>query len=203
MNSKNAIAFILSIIFLAACNKPKPSNIGDIKMSDYPVKVNDSWTYQVIDSLHHVTDTAIFSITAKTVVNSDSSIYNYQTTVNNVIVDTGTITQAITGYAYFPTTSSYLFSTLKLRFPISGHSGWQGDSPADTLYVLNSFQSYTVLGKTYANVYLINRRVMMVDNSLQATIYIAPSIGIIREDFVASPWIPQNKSIRLISYSIN
>ena len=197
------MAFILGLIFLAACNKPKPSNIGDIKMSDYPVKVNDSWTYQVTDSLHHITDTAVFIITAKTVVNSDSAIYRYQTTVNNIAVDTGTITQNATGYSYFSTTSNYLFSTLKLTFPIGSHSGWQGYSPLDTLYVLNTFLTYSVLGKAYANVYLINRTVMIVDNSMQATIYIAPGIGIISEDFVASPWIPQNKSIRLISYSIN
>ena len=199
---KKLIPFLTLLILISACRKTQTRHYTPLNMSDYPVNIGNIWTYQVWDSVTNVTDTVVFKITAKTVVNADTSIYNYQTSANSAVVDSGTITQSLTAYSYSSYTGNGIFQWLRLTFPIN-ITGAQVLFPQDTIYGIAVLNSFAVLGNTYTNVYQLQRSLSVPDLYIQANIYEVPGIGIIQETLDISPWIPQHKVIRLISYYVH
>ena len=201
---KNPVPFFILLLLIASCHKTQQQqHFTTVNMSDYPVNTGNTWTYQVWDSINNITDTAVFKITTKTVLNADTSIYNFQTTVNGVAVDSGTITQSLTAFTYLSLTSNTLFESLRLAFPINANSHWQGHIPGDTLNVISGSANFTVLGNTYSNVCSFHRSLIIPDYYVQATAYLAPGVGIVQETIDIEPWIRQYKTIRLISYYVH
>ena len=111
---RNLLLFFILLLLAASCHKTQPQRFAALNMSDYPVNTGDSWAYQVWDSVTNVTDTTVFIVTSKTVVNTDTTIFNYQATVSGSIVDSGTITQSLTAYAYYSSTGNSIFQSLRL-----------------------------------------------------------------------------------------
>ena len=197
---KNKIIFFCLILVLS-CNKTKTADF--LSINDYPVKVGDQWAYQVIDYDHNQTDTAVIKVTAKTVFNNDSTVYNTQTLMQGMTIDSGIIAISSTSFKYVPTNAANsLFEQIELTFPINGQSVWIGASARDTLRVTASNQTMAITGKNYSNVFEIIRVVInpLLFNGTD-TIFICPKIGIIELGVHLNP--TPHKTLRLISYQLD
>ena len=92
---KKLIPILLLLAF--ACKKYETQTNAQT-INAITLKVGDSWSYQVTNYPATQTDTAVFTIIAQTsdtaahIAGSDT-IFKTQTTINGIVVDSGTITQ--------------------------------------------------------------------------------------------------------------
>lgn len=188
-----------TLLLLCACHK----NTGNsfVGITDFPVKTGDSWTYQVFDSIHNTTDTAVFSITGSYTLNGGPVYFTTQTNISGVIVDSGRIIHSADSIIYQPDGVG-LFSNITLLFPLAQGSHWHTQLFGDSVYVAGTNLNLTVLNNNYDSVCNVKRTFMAVDLYIDQNIYIAPRVGIIKQEYYMMGWIPQHKTLRLISYSL-
>jgi hypothetical protein len=188
------------LVLVYSCHKNTGSSLVDI--SGFPLKAGDSWTYQVFDSIHNVTDTAVFSITGSYTLNGGPVYHTTQTNISGVIVDSGLIIQSADSIIYQPAGNG-LFSDLTLLFPLAQGSKWHTRFYGDSVYVIATNLNRSVLGSNYDSICNVGRIRSVPDLYINQSVYIAPGVGIIEESYYMMGWVPQHKTIRLISYSIH
>ena len=191
------------LVLTGSCHKDPVITYNNINMADYPIAVNNKWTYQVSDSINNTVDTAVFKINAEMAINNDTLFFTTQTLMHGAVVDSGTIMKTATSYIYSP--NGYgLFDRLKLTFPMHLNSAWGGPIVnGDTLTVSQVITSLNVLGVNYLNVLDIKRSLIIPDYYVSQQVEMAPHIGIVQQNFEIQPWIPLKRSIRLISYELH
>jgi hypothetical protein len=197
---KKLIAPILALLIISSCKKPQDILLN---MSDYPVKVGDQWIYQQTFHDFPKVDTTIITITAKTIYNNDSTVFQTHTTNDGITVDSGIIIMTASEYKYVPTDDYYaLFDYTQLTFPVKTNSVWTGEDIYDTLRVVAFNQKITVLGNTYNNVIeIIRAQDGQQYFTSKDTLYICAQIGIIEvgEHVYTTP----TKTVKLIGYQLH
>jgi hypothetical protein len=197
---KRILLFIAAtLMVLNACHKNTGSSLVDI--SGFPLRAGDSWTYQVFDSINNTTDTAVFSITGSYTLNGGPVYFTTQTNISGVIVDSGLIIHSADSIIYQPAGVG-LFSSITLLFPLAQGSHWHTRLFGDSVYVAATNLNLTVLNNNYDSVCNVRRTFMAVDLYINQNIYIAPGVGIIKQEYYMMGWIAQHKTLRLISYSL-
>ena len=193
---KKLIPILLLLAF--ACKKYETQTNAQT-INAITLKVGDSWSYQVTNYPATQTDTAVFTIIAQTsdtaahIAGSDT-IFKTQTTINGIVVDSGTITQIGMWCSlcnYTPITITYhgdngiqtfagsgLFDTWELDFPMSSPTTFK--SSTQTATVTAAGQTLSIGGHTYTNVYTLTRTLITPGGLITDTILIAPTIGIIK-----------------------
>jgi hypothetical protein len=184
--------FILVIAFFAGCRKDTDS----LSVSDFPVKVGDTWTFQRYDSLSLKTDTVVWSLPAIVSVNGKSMYLWVQTSS----------TQIDTGYWAVSGDTVTLWATIFqpsdwLIFPIQNGSSWLNNA-----YSCSVSGSRSVMGKNYNNVFVLKRSWGGYNAYGNEKIGIVKGIGIISyyiyEVDMAGGGVA-NYQLSLLSYSLH
>ena len=196
------IALLLPALMLLvfACKKEKTTNTTGL--SDFPLAVNNTWTYQVYDSIHQTSQTAVFKITGVYAINGGPLTYTTTTTTDGVVTDSGVITSS-NDTIYYQPNGQGLFSNLTLLFPLSPNNYWHTQYYSDSVFVMATDLNLSVLNNNYSHVYQVGRFLSMPDLYINQNLYIAPHVGIIQQSISVGTWIPLNKSMKLVSYSLH
>ena len=190
------------MLALIAFGCKKDHNVmNQASLSDFPLATGDSWTYRIDDSINHTTQNAVFTITGSYTLNGPT-FYTTQTVIGGVVVDSGGIISSHDSVIYQPNGQG-LFSDVTLLLPLTPNSNWHTRYYGDSVFVLAADISFSVLGNAYDSVYNIGRIQSVPDLYIHQNLYIAPHVGIIQETIEISPWIPVNKTIRLVSYHLH
>jgi hypothetical protein len=174
--------FVLLILF--SCHKEK-----NISPYNYTLAVGDSWTYQVTNYPATATDTVVFKITAGGPFSALGgptlgTLFNTQTTMHGLVVDSGTIARGSNYYNYHGANGvqtfagSGLFDGWVFTMPFQSNSSWS--VIGGTAHVLSSGQNLTILGNSYTNVTVLTRTTITPGGSVTDTLYVAPGIGIVK-----------------------
>ena len=119
---KKLIPFLL--LFAFACKKPADTS-AVIQISDMPFKTGDNWSYAVLGDLATQPDTAVYQIISVNQVNTDTTVYNTQTSIRGTVVDLGTITKTSSTVTYKGNNGrrtfagSGMFDSWMLGFPVN------------------------------------------------------------------------------------
>jgi hypothetical protein len=194
----------LAFLFILACKK-EHNTYNVASLSDFPLATGNTWTYQVDDSINHTTQTATFKITGAYLASGiPISVMHYttQTTINNLVTDSGEILTCNDTVMYRPNGQS-LFSNLTLVLPLTANSNWHTEYYGDSVFVVAANQVLTVAGNTYDSVFNVDRIQIVPDLYIRQNVFIAPHVGIIQQSLSMGSWIPTNKALRLISYQLH
>ena len=196
------IALLLPVLmlFVFACKKEKTNNTTGL--SDFPLAVNNTWTYLVYDSIHQTSQTAIFKITGLNVANGGIKTYTTTTTTNGIVVDSGLIINSGDTVLY-QANGQGLFSNLTLLFPLTANNYWHTQYYSDSVFVAATNLNLSVLDNNYSNVFQVNRIESIPDLYIGQDVYIAPHVGIIQQNLSQGSWILVHKSLQLVSYSLH
>ena len=197
---RKPILSLFILIFIAyGCKKEINHNVNSL--SNFPLATGDIWTYQVNDSINHTTQMATFKITGTTVFGGVVS-YSTQTIINGTVVDSGQITNSGDSIMYQPNGQG-LFSNLTLLFPLAQNNNWHTEYSGDSVFVLAANINFSVLGTNFDSVYNVGRIQLVPDLYIQQNLYIAPHVGIIQQTLETGTWIPEHKTIKLVSYNLH
>ena len=196
------IALLLPVLmlFVFACKKEKTNNTTGL--SDFPLAVNNTWTYLVYDSIQQTSQTAVFKITGMYATNGGAVTYTTTTTTNGTVIDSGLIINSGDTLLY-QANGQGLFSNLTLLFPLTVNNYWHTQYYSDSVFVAAANLNLSVLSNNYSNVFLVNRIESVPDLYIRQDVYIAPHVGIIQQNFNQGSWFLVNKSLRLVSYSLH
>lgn len=197
------LAPVLMLVFL--CCKKESGTSNTVSLSDFPLAVGDTWTYQVFDSINNNTNNAVFTITGVHMLSGvPVNILNYttQTVINGTVVDSGSIISYNDSVIYQPNGQG-LFSNLTLLFPLTPNNKWHTQYNSDSVSVLASNISFMVLNNNYDSVYNVGRIESVPDLYIHQNLYIAPHIGIIQEALWEGSWVPVHKTLKLVSYTLH
>lgn len=199
------IYFPLLVLLIAftACKKSGNGN-SPISISEYPLKINNQWTYKVTDSVDNMTDTVVLKITARR-AKGDTTWWYCNVYEHNSLIDTPVYIQTSTTIGLANSSYTKLSPDFLIDFPVSNNNTWIASSLTTDTAVATLLSSPVVVGgRSYNNVYMISRSYYMVDFSFRQNIYISRGIGLIEENYAVMPFGPQvKKNIELISYSLN
>lgn len=200
------IKFLIPVVllFVLACKKDHQVN-NVASLSDFPLAIGNTWTYQVNDSINNTTQTAIFKITGGYYASGiPISIMHYttQTIINGVLADSGEILTCNDSVMYRPSGQG-LFSNLTLLLPLAPNSNWHTEYYGDSVFVIAANQYLTVLGNNYDSVYNVGRLQVEPDLYIQQNLFIAPHVGIVQQTLNMGTWIPSRKSLKLMSYQLH
>jgi hypothetical protein len=191
--------FILLIVFFASCKKSPDS----FSISDFPVKVGDTWTFQRYDSLSLITDTVVWFLPTIVSVNGKSMYLWVQASATQS--DTGywavcgdTVTFYAKGIIYGATDYFIL--------PIQSGSKWS-ETPlggAPDQYTCSGSNNLVVNGKNYSNVFVFNRLESGLDASVIENIDMVKGIGIISyHSHMVNQGFTDIYQLSLLSYTLN
>ncbi|MGN6568952.1 MAG: hypothetical protein ACTHJ0_13410 [Flavipsychrobacter sp.] len=191
------------IVTFSACKKGGSGN-NPISISEYPLKVNNQWTYKVTDSVNNMVDTMVLKITASR-TKGDTTWWYCNVYEHNMVIDTPVYIQTSTTIGFANSSYTEFSPDFFIDFPVSNNSVWIASSLITDTAVVNLLSSSVMVGgRSYSNVYMISRSYYMVDFSFRQSIYVSRGIGLIAENYAIMPFGPQvRKSIELISYSLN
>jgi hypothetical protein len=192
MTLKNKYLFFLLLIALFAGCKKSPDSFS---ISDFPVKVGDTWTYQRYDSISLKTDTVVWSLPAIVSVKGKSMYLWVQT--SSTLSDTGywaVSGDTVTLWATTGQPSDYFI------FPVQNGSKW-----LDNIYSCSFSSSLSVIGKSYNNVFDINRNLGGLGVYGTEKIDVVKGIGIISYYIyeVAPGYSYSNYQLSLLSYTLH
>lgn len=199
--------YLLSLILLlafTACKKSGDNSGGPMSISEYPLKVNNQWTYMVTDSVHNEVDTFVLKIISKRSV-GDTTLWNCNVYNHNSIVDTPCYVQTSTKIWLANSSYSVLSPVFLIDFPVSNNNTWLvspigGDTAVASLLT----GPVTIGNRSYSNIYVIARDFELVDFGFRQNVYIYSGIGLVGESYAVMPFGPQvRKNVELISYSLN
>lgn len=198
--------YIVSLILLttfAACKK-SDSGSSPMSIADYPLKLNNQWTYKVSDSVNNKTDTMVLKITARR-TSGDTSWWYCSIYEHNSVIDTPVYIQTSTTISFANSSYTELSPDFLIDFPVSNNNTWIASSlNVDTAVASLLSSPVMVGGKNYSNVYMISRSFFIVDFYFKQSIYVSKGIGLIAENYAIMPFGPQvRKSVELISYTLN
>jgi len=197
------LSFLLLLMF-AACKKSGGDGGGPMSISEYPLKVNNQWTYMVTDSVHNEVDTFVLKIVSKR-SDGDTAFWNCNVYSHNSVVDTPCYVQTSTKIWLANSSYNILSPSFLIDFPVSNNNVWiaspfNGDTAVATLLT----STVTIGNRSYSNVYVIARSFQEVDFSFKQNIYIYKGLGLIGESYAVMPFGPQvRKNVELVAYSLN
>jgi len=196
------LSFIVLLSF-AACKK-SGNGSSSMSISEYPLKVNNQWTYKVTDSETNVTDTAVLKITSSR-SNGDTTWWYCKLYYHNMLLDTPYYVQTSHTILFANSIYSFFSEDFRIDFPVSNNSVWMASTLSQDTAVASLLSSpLVVAGRGYSNVFMISRAFSVIDYSFRQQIYISKGIGLIAEDYAVMPFGPQvKKHAELISYSLN
>jgi len=197
------LLFPILLFAFAACKK---SNSGGSAMSisEYPLKVNNQWTYKVTDSMTNITDTAVLKITSNH-TKDDTTWWYCKMYYHNMLVDSPYYVQTSNTIQFINNAYSFLSADFMIDFPVSNNNTWMASTLSQDTAVAKLLTSpLIVAGRGYSNVYMISRGFSLIDYNFRQNIYVSKGVGLIAEDYAIMPFGPQiKKHIELISYSLN
>ena len=179
-----------------SCNKDSMNELSNnSSQAYYPNTIGSFWKYQRIDSIANSIDTITISIKSSVLINGRKyKVWTYEKA--NTVFDTAFIYTSKDSVII--SASSYFYSPKVLLIPFRINEKWSSSGmPRDTS---------DVLGTTVINnfeTFKLTRQVFGIDVSLYDVEWIAPYIGIIREDISE---FSINKSMKeswkLLTYSV-
>lgn len=194
---------LVLLISFTACKK-SGNGSNPISISEYPLQVNNQWTYKVTDSVNNMTDTMVLKIVTKR-AKGDTTWWYCNVYKHNMVIDTPIYIQTSTTIGFANSNYTDLSPEFFIDFPIGNNNIWEASSlNADTAVASLLTSPVMVGGRDYSNVYMIYRSFLLVDYSFSQSIYISRGIGLIAESYTVMPFGPQvKKNVELISYSLN
>ena len=167
---KLLIKFSTLLLILAFCSCKKEQK-NTMSVSDFPLKVGNSWTYQRSDTVSAssvVIDTTVTTIPATTTFNGRQAYLWVETSKHSI--DTSYV-YLIADSVIFLNKSGYIE---EYYFPILVGSSW-------VFYNCTSISSQEINGKNYSNVYTISRNSSLMGDYTTEDIKIVPGIGIVSQ----------------------
>lgn len=194
---------LVLLISFTACKK-SGSGSSSMSISEYPLKVNNQWTYKVTDSVSNTTDTVVLKITASR-TQGDTTWWYCNVYKHNMVIDTPVYIQTSTTIGFANSSYTEFSPDFLIDFPVSNNNAWMPSALITDTAVASLLSGPVMVGgRNYSNVYVISRSYYMVDFSFRQSIYISRGIGLIAENYTIMPFGPLvRKSVELISYSFN
>jgi len=203
------IIIFSSILVVFSCKKQKNTIINPsdaFKLSDFPLKINNQWRYQVTDFNLHTTDTLLLKIISESVLSDSSEKYYCQIYEKNNLIDSGIFKVMNNTLTYNGLNANYsYFGNFIISFPIAPKSYWIGFYPQDTVRLITVDSTVNINSIVYRNVFYIKRSFYLLGGySLVQSVQICKNIGVINQILYLFDDAPvQNQSFQLIDCIIN
>jgi len=175
--SFNGLLFYF-ILCLTSCSK---GNANNEQIQDFPDAIGNSWTYNVFDSIKHISDTEFVKIIGTTTLNNG---------MNSKIIRTINYFSADTTFTYLETSGNraifYLNKDAKdynkvYQFPLKENTYWFGENLLDTNKVISKENIIVPAGSFIA--YKIHRSYTVTNVGINETEWYTPKIGMIKRDY--------------------
>jgi hypothetical protein len=175
------IIIITAFIFLNSCDdNPTDGGGGSLETIVFPDKVGDTWTYEILDSIHTTYDTVVVTIVGSdTAANGHSAKiweYQYLSKTESTYVEKWGDTVNI-----YPNNSSEI-PIERFIFPLHVGDGWMGDDFifGDTTKVIDKVAISTKAGNFES--FIIQRYWNYIDNAGIINTYFVPYHGTVKKD---------------------
>ncbi|MBX7156247.1 MAG: hypothetical protein K1X91_14925 [Bacteriodetes bacterium] len=146
--------FLLAVILVAimGCNQPTDSTPAIFEKEDIPINVGSWWKYYKVDSLHHIQDTILLTVTDVQTL-SDSKEYKCLLTEQNTIIDTVSISINDLNIRWHSMQSQFSpFAYFEIKTPVIDGDSWpidDGRNVVNPKFWVGSPYEHPLHGTTY------------------------------------------------------